>query len=121
MNRYLVAVRLGPTFCEWINVMYSNTDSIVRVNCFFTRSTVKFGRTAPVYGLVCIGSWATTAEDGDQGMGRVNPCDLCYGKEATAYAAYVTIIVSDEGQLPRVKEAVKTYEAVTGAKVNQEK
>lgn len=46
--------------------------------------------------------------------------DPCYSRGATAYADDITVIVSNEKQLPRVKDNIKGYEAMAKAKNNQE-
>lgn len=43
---------------------------------------------------------------------------ICYGRGVTTYADNVTIIMSDEGQLPHDK--IKGYEVVAGHKLTRE-
>lgn len=49
-----------------------------------------------------------------------NTRDLSGGKTATAYADDITLIVSDEGQLPYTDYAIRRYEIVVGARINQD-
>lgn len=47
--------------------------------------------------------------------------DLWYGRGSIAYADDISIVVSHEEQLPCMENAIKRYEVVAGAMVNQDK
>lgn len=50
---------------------------------------------------------------------RGNPRDIGHERSVIAYADDTTIIVTELQHLQCVGEAIKDYEAVTGAKINQ--
>lgn len=115
-------VGLSPNFRSWITALYSDTESIVWVNGFFTKPfkidrSVRQGYplSALLYVLVLepllqrlAEIWGTTDR-------------LWCSRGTIAHANDVSIIVSDEAQLPCVASAIRKYEAVVGAKVKQDK
>lgn len=107
----LGAVVLGPIFRSWIIAMYNNIEFVIRVNVLksfaIERLVRQRGPLSPLLHVLALEPLRRKLEViGETPDG------------STAYADDISIIVSDEGQLPHVENPIKGYDAVAEAHVN---